>query len=117
MFHCIDAKIATLILSVAAAAEGDSVPTFNVEPHCRAVAAEATPVGDSAVCMQDEQKARAQLVQEWTQFTRADKDHCLPLALMAPEPTYSGLLTCLEVERDARRLREKQRGTTGAETK
>jgi hypothetical protein len=117
MFHCIDAKIATLILSVAAAAAGDRVPTFQVEPHCRAVAAEARPVGDPAVCVQDEQKARAQLVKEWNQFTRLDKDHCLPLSRMAPEPTYSGLLTCLEVERDARLLRQKQRGTTGAGTK
>jgi hypothetical protein len=116
MFHFLDAKIATIILSVAAA-DGEGVPTFNVEPHCRAVAAEATPVGDPAVCVQIEQKAREQLVKEWDQFARAEKDHCVLLSTMAGEPTYTALLTCLEVERDARLLREKERGAPAAGTK
>ena len=116
MFHFIDAKIATIILSVAAA-EGEGIPTFNVEPHCRAVAVEAKPVGDTAACLQDEQKARQQLAQEWGQFTAAEKDHCLPLQTMTGAPTYVALLSCLEVDRDARLLREKERGTTPAGTR
>jgi len=116
MFHFIDVKIATIILSVAAT-DGKEIPAFNVEPHCRAVAAEAKPVGDTAACLQDEQKARQQLAQEWDQFTRAEKDHCLPLQTETGTPTYVALLSCLEVDRDARLLREKERGTTQAGTR
>jgi hypothetical protein len=112
MFLPFDPQMLTVIALMAAA---DPVPAFNVEPHCRAVAAKAVPVGDPAACMKLEQEARVQLVNQWDQFTAADKDHCLPLSTMAGEPTYSELLTCLEVERDARLLREKKRpGTTGA---
>jgi hypothetical protein len=112
MFLPLDPRLLTVIVSVAAA---DPVPAFNVEPHCRAVAANATPVGDPAACVKLEQEARVQLVKQWDQFTGADKDHCLPLSMLTGEPTYTELLTCLELERDARLLREKdRRGATGA---
>jgi hypothetical protein len=107
----IDPRILAVIVWVAAA---DAVPAFNIEPHCRAVAAKAEPVGDPAACIRLEQEARAQLVKQWSQFARADKDHCLPLATLAGEPTYTALLTCLELERDARLLRDKKRGAMAA---
>lgn len=116
MFPLLHAKIFAMVVSVAAA-EADRVPAFNVEPHCRAVAATAVPGGDPSACLQLEQGAREQLVKEWDQFTRADKDHCVPLSTLAGEPTYTGLLTCLEVDRDARLLREKERQEAAGEGK
>jgi hypothetical protein len=104
-------EIVAVMVSVAAA-EADRLPTFNVEPHCHAVAAKAVPAGGPAACIRLEQKAREQLVKEWAEFIRTEKDHCLPLSAMAGEPTYTELLTCLEVARDARLLRQKERGAT-----
>jgi hypothetical protein len=104
MFHLIDAAILAMTVSVAAA-ETDRVPNFNVEPHCRAVASLAAPIGDAEACIRQEQQARVQLIKQWDEFGRAEKDYCLPLSTLAGEPTYSELLSCLEVERDARRLR------------
>jgi hypothetical protein len=94
-------KIVALIILAAA----DPVPDFNVEPHCREVAARAAPVGDAAVCLRAEGEARAALARQWAQFAADDKAHCLRLATLGGVPTYSALLTCLELERDARALR------------
>jgi hypothetical protein len=47
------------------------------------------------------------------QFTSADKSHCLRLATLGGEPSYADLLTCLELERDARNLREKEGNAAG----
>ena len=98
------------LLSAFVWAAADRVPNFNVEPFCRAVAARASPVGDAGVCVRKEMEARDQLVSEWTQFDPADKAHCVRLSSIGGDPTYTGLLTCLELQRDARRLREKEGG-------
>jgi predicted nucleic acid-binding protein len=75
------------------------VPRFNVEPFCHALASRAAPAGDKDICLAEEREAREQLVQQWSATTGGD-------------PTYTELLTCLELQRDARTLREKQEGTT-----
>ena len=91
----------------------DSVPTFNVEPFCRAVASRAAPAGDKDICLAEEREARDQLVQQWSRFDPADRIYCERLATTGGDPTYTELLTCLELQRDARNLQEKQEGTTG----
>ena len=61
----------------------DSVPTFNVEPFCRAVASRAAPAGDKDICFVEEREARDQLVQQWSRgltlpiagVLRAARDH------------------------------------------
>jgi hypothetical protein len=87
----------------------DQVPTLNVEPFCRTVAKRATPVADVETCLEGERKARDELAREWSQFTAADKSHCLQLSSLGGDPTYTELLTCLELQRDARRLRAQDR--------
>ena len=62
-------------------------------------------------------EAKDQLAKEWTQFAAADKSHCLQLSTIGGDPTYTELLTCLELERDARRLRERDRETIGRKAK
>jgi hypothetical protein len=95
----------------------DSVPNFSVEPFCRAVASRAAPVGDAGICIRKEMEAKDQLAKEWTQFAAADKSHYLQLSTIGGDPTYTELLTCLELERDARRLRERDRETIGRRPK
>ena len=56
--------------------------------------------------------ARDRLAREWPSFAQGDKSHCLELSRLG-EPTYTELLTCLELAREARNLRERDRSTTG----
>jgi hypothetical protein len=96
-------KILALIILAAA----DPVPNFNVEPHCRDVAAMAVPLGDPAICLRHENEARDALARQWEQFSADDRALCLRRATLGGAPTYTALLTCLELERDARALRGK----------
>src|SRR3981081_356464 len=95
----------------------DGVPTFEVESFCRRVAAMAKAVGDVEICLRKEREARDQLVQQWTQFSTTDRSYCRELTTTGFDPTYTELLTCLELQRDARSLREKDTETAGASPK
>jgi hypothetical protein len=106
MLAAMGTTVAVAVAFVLVAA--DRIPTFNVEPGCRDVAAKAAPVGSVEACMRKEQEARNQLVSEWTQFAAADQSYCVDLTTMAGEPSYVALLTCLELRRDARRLRQQE---------
>jgi hypothetical protein len=93
--------LATLLVLAA-----DKIPAFNIEPHCRALAEKTGFAQDRDVCLQQEQAAKQQLGVEWSEFTPAEKSHCLRLSTLGHDPTYTELLTCLELDRDARHLRE-----------
>ena len=54
------------------------------------------------------QAARDELVKRWEAFNADDKATCIPLAMAGGTPTYTELLTCLDLRRDARLLRESE---------
>jgi hypothetical protein len=86
-------------------AVADPVPTFNVEPSCRQAASGDIGIKqDLSVCLDDEKSAREQLVKEWGQFTPPDRSLCTRLSSTGGAPTYTELLVCLEMARDARKL-------------
>jgi len=86
-------------------AVADPVPTFNVEPSCRQAASGDIGIKqDLSVCLNDEQGARQQLVKEWGEFPSADRSLCTRLSRTGGTPTYTELLVCLELARDARKL-------------
>jgi hypothetical protein len=101
MFPPLTIPIAALVVL---AATKDSVPRFNVEPSCRAAAQRAVPVGTIDTCIQKEQEIREQLVREWSKFPAADKATCIGLSTAGGIPTYTELITCLELARDVRAL-------------
>jgi hypothetical protein len=73
-----------------------------VNPSCRA-AAEASGGHDRLQgCLASENSARDQLVKEWMQFPVASRTLCLQSASAGGEPTYTELITCLEMDRDAK---------------
>ena len=109
MFLPLDAALLAASLVLVA----DRVPTFNVEPSCRKIADRAAPVGDADVCLRKEREARDELVKQWAQFPAADKAFCQGLHTIGGESTNTELLTCLELQRDARMLRERKKETTG----
>lgn len=94
--------LAGQLLTGAAFAASQEPPTFDVNPSCRA-AADASGGHDRLQgCITSEQNARNQLVKEWTQFPPASRDLCVKSATAGGEPTYTELITCLEMERDAK---------------
>ena len=99
------ARTAAALLAAAAATPADRIPDFNVEPHCREIAAKAAPVGDADACLADERAALNQLAGEWGQFTLSERSYCTRLSTLGSQPSYVDLLTCLEMARDAGLLR------------
>jgi hypothetical protein len=108
MFVPLEAAAAALA-SVLLVAAAERVPAFKVEAHCRFVASRVGSADDFQTCMQDERKARAALLRQWDTFARDDKSHCLRLSTAGLDPTYTELLTCLELQRDARLVRQRDK--------
>ena len=79
---------------------------MDVRPSCLAAAKAAIVTTDRAqACMADERDAHDQLVKTWTKFNTDDRATCVR-TMMDFEPTYTELLTCLEMAGDARKLPE-----------
>ncbi len=82
------------------------VPTYNIDAICRGAASiahvlETTAPDNAQNCREDERTARQQVMQQWTQFDAADRVMCDGAAQSGTvEPTYTELMTCLEVARD-----------------
>ena len=90
-------------------ARADDVPTLDIAPTCHGIAAQAaTPAEQGgpdlaySQCVQSEQATRSQLAGEWSTFDATDKANCMAEAKMAGLPSYTDLLTCLEMARDAK---------------
>lgn len=86
-------------------AVADGVPKLDVTPSCRgAVAAKVLAQSVDAMqnCLDIEKKAHDQLVKEWLGFTPADRAKCVN-AVMNFSPTYTELLTCLEISRELKK--------------
>jgi hypothetical protein len=98
--------LAILILFTAppARAFADGVPKLNVTPSCRAITESPGLDADFNSCLQSENKARDQLEKEWNSFVASDRALCRRTATMGGVPSYTELLTCLEMARDARNL-------------
>jgi hypothetical protein len=91
---------ASLTIAVA-----DNVPRLDVNPSCRAAASGMVGVKqDMSVCLEDEKAARDQLVKEWSQFAGDDKTRCTRMSTRGGSPTYTELLVCLQMARDAKKL-------------
>jgi hypothetical protein len=88
------------------------VPSFDVSPSCRAAARPGAAVGAPAdlraTCRSTEQQTREEIVKQWAEVSAADRAKCVPLSTLGGTPTYTELLTCIELTRTARRLRQEQ---------
>jgi len=83
----------------------NSVPNLDVGPSCRAAASGSLGIKqDLDNCLKTEQDARAQIAKEWNEFTGSDRTTCVGLSTLGRQATYTELLTCLELMRDARKL-------------
>jgi hypothetical protein len=90
----------------------DKVPALDVEQVCEGIAQQGgVSFRDSNIatekrnCLDSERAIRDQLVKQWSSFSPADKAACTNEATMGGESSYTELLTCLEMARDVRTLR------------
>src|SRR5262249_13839186 len=92
------------------------VPTIDIQKTCQAAAGAmvslmggTTTEQDINACLDSEQKARDQIVKDRATYSSADKKQCMRTGVYLP--SYVEWLTCLEMERDVRKMqREDQAG-------
>src|SRR5262249_12432447 len=59
-------------------------------------------------CLRQEQGARQNIIDNWATYSASDREHCLiPKVYM---PSYVEWLTCLEMYRDVRQLKNEPKG-------
>src|SRR5262249_48148224 len=103
---------AAVVAIAAAPARSQEIPNLNVDPVCRGIAQQATTVAEKGApdvafsqCIQSEQAMRQKLAGEWSTFSPSEKTNCIG-AQMAGMASYTDLVTCLEMARDARQLNQ-----------
>jgi hypothetical protein len=82
----------------------DSVPKLDVTMSCRAAATYASTSDRMRTCLEAEQRTYDQLVKVWSDYPSAERAKCVN-TVMHFEPTYTELITCLEMGRDAKKTK------------
>jgi hypothetical protein len=87
----------------------DRVPDLNFEPICRESAGPSLNGKDNVGnCRGDEGAARDALAKQWSEFDSADRARCVRLSTTGRSASYVEVLTCLEMSRDAKKMRRKE---------
>jgi hypothetical protein len=93
-------------------AQSQAVPDLNVDPVCHGIAQQAANPSEKggpdlafAQCVKSEQAMRQKLVGEWSTFLPAEKTNCIG-SEAGGLASYTDLVTCLEMARDARQLNQ-----------
>src|SRR6266498_1734824 len=89
------------------------VPSIDIQKTCQAAAGAmvslmggTTTEQDVNACLDSEQKARDQIVKDQATYASADKKQCMRTDVYLP--SYVEWLTCLEMERDVRKMERPQ---------
>ena len=81
-------------------------PTLNVDPSCVAAGMGSVVLGrDKKACLADETTAQDTLKQNWSKYSAADKSECIGMVTTGGPASYVELLSCVEILRDARNIR------------
>jgi hypothetical protein len=56
-------------------------------------------------CLADETAAQDTLKQNWSKYVAGDKSECVGMVTTGGPPSYVELLSCIEIYRDARNIR------------
>jgi hypothetical protein len=93
----------TLLIAVA-----DGVPNWDMTPSCRAAAKAAHAENASErqkACIDSENKTREKLAVDWSTFPAAERTRCVG-SIKWFSPTYTELVTCLEMYGQIRSARQ-----------
>jgi hypothetical protein len=104
--------VLTLVLLTASLpARSDDVPVLNVDPVCHGIARQAANPGEKggpdlafAQCVKSEQGMKQKLVGEWSTFVPSEKTNCVGEERSSSLPSYTDLVTCLEMAKAARQM-------------
>ena len=80
----------------------DGVPKFDISRSCKldvAATAGLTVTQSVKTCISDEQKARRQLVGQWSKFPAPSRVSCTSQESIGGTPSYVSLQTCLQFSR------------------
>jgi hypothetical protein len=91
----------------AAVADSPNVPSWDLTASCRAAALAGfseKPSDRQQSCLASEQRTREQLTKYWSTYPAEDRIGCVKSLTFSP--TYTELVTCLEMRRDVRVLRD-----------
>ena len=81
-------------------------PNLQVGPSCEAAGRGAVMLGrNKEACLADETTAQDTLKQNWSKYSAADKTQCVGMTKNGGPASYVELLSCLEIMRDARNIR------------
>jgi hypothetical protein len=110
MRHRLMIGVALLAIGSATPASADNYPKLNVAPLCHGITQQsALQEGFRDVtfdeCIKAEQEDRETMIKEWATFTAAERAHCVAEATVGGESSYTDLVTCLEMARDVRLLK------------
>jgi hypothetical protein len=84
---------------------GGGPPTLHVGPSCEAAGRGAVVLGrNKEACMADENAALSTLKQNWAKYAANDKTLCIGMESTGGPASYVELLSCLEINRDAREI-------------
>ena len=79
---------------------------LEVGPSCEAAAQGSVILGrDKKACLGDETTAQDTLKQNWSKYAASDKNDCVGMVTTGGPPSYVELLSCVEILRDARNIR------------
>ena len=97
------------VYNMVPADRSDDIPTLDVNPVCHGIAMQGELEAglqqtSFQQCVQSEQAVRDEIKKNWSTFTTPDKTSCVALAKTGGEPSYTELLTCMEMARDYRRF-------------
>jgi hypothetical protein len=87
-----------LLASLPLTRVADEVPKFDIAAECRS---EGGTDSQQQHCAEDEAESRDELRSGWGQFAAPDKASCTRQSSMDGTGSYTELLTCLEMARDA----------------
>jgi hypothetical protein len=103
---CIAAALGVGIGAKSAPVRGDGPPRLNVDTSCEAAGRGAVMLGrNKEACLADETAAQDTLKQNWSKYSATDKSQCVGMAQTGGPASYVELLSCLEIMRDARNIR------------
>jgi hypothetical protein len=101
------ALVAQLTVAIA-----DGVPRYNLAPLCRGIAQQGgmsllpnqSAPKDYKSCIRSEMVVRRQLVKLWPTFKASNKANCIGENSAGGLSSYTGLLSCLQMAKDASKL-------------
>jgi hypothetical protein len=91
-------------------AGAQNVPTVNIAATCRAASSVtvsllgSTGTNDFQVCMDGENRARDQIIKDWSAFAASDRVGCIQSNVYLP--SYIEWLTCMEMNKAVREARK-----------